>query len=260
MSYEKTNWVDRTPTNSGTPINAENMNKIEEGIKDATDAKKSLKYTIAAPNAIEPFKSRADLILNTTSPHTQLANAVTTLHNARGGNTDVPIVIEFCPGEIELPDEANWEIPEEQGNIYIYGNGVKISGESEYLFSVGNCWLFDLEVKNSDYGNGIDANNSTLPNCSGSSGYGYGIDATNSTLSNCRGSGGGGSGIYANNSTLTNCSGSSDEYHGIFAIGSCIIQGCDGENDGISVPSTGTYPQTSELLQQLNRGTITIRS
>lgn len=34
MSYEKTNWVDRTPTNSGTPVNAANMNKIEEGIED----------------------------------------------------------------------------------------------------------------------------------------------------------------------------------------------------------------------------------
>jgi hypothetical protein len=246
MSYEKTNWVDRTPTNSGTPINATNLNKIEQGIKDATDAKKSLKYTIAAPNAIEPFKSRADLILNTTSPHTQLANAVTTLHNARGGNTDVPIVIEFCPGLVELPSGANWVIPETKGNIYIYGNGVKFNGsiENENLFSIVDCWLFDLEVKNRNFGHGINAYNSTLTNCSGSSSdFGHGINAYNSTLTNCSGSGSGG--YYGD---------------GIYANGSCIIQGCDGTQGGISVPSTGTYPQTLGLLQELNKGTITIRS
>jgi len=36
MSYEKTNWVDKTPTNSGTPVNADNLNKIEQGIENAT--------------------------------------------------------------------------------------------------------------------------------------------------------------------------------------------------------------------------------
>ena len=37
MAYEKTNWIDKTPTNSGTPINADNLNKIEEGIEAAWD-------------------------------------------------------------------------------------------------------------------------------------------------------------------------------------------------------------------------------
>jgi hypothetical protein len=36
MSYIKTNWVDKTPTNSGTPVNADNLNKIEQGIENAT--------------------------------------------------------------------------------------------------------------------------------------------------------------------------------------------------------------------------------
>lgn len=229
---------------------------------DITNAKKSLKYTIAAPNAIEPFRSRADLILNTTSPHTQLANAVEMLHTARGGNTDIPIVIEFVGGEITFPNYTNWEIPEEKGNIYIYGNGVKINGncDNKYLFRVVDCWLFDLEVENGGIGNGIHATNSTLTNCSGIGHY-YGIYADDSTLTNCSGSsdGYGGRGIYAYSSILTNCSGSGGN-QGIYANGSCIIQGCDGTEGGISVPSTGTYPQTLELLQQLNKGSITIRS
>jgi hypothetical protein len=37
MPYTKTNWVDKTPTNSGTPVNAANMNKIEQGIEAAWD-------------------------------------------------------------------------------------------------------------------------------------------------------------------------------------------------------------------------------
>ena len=36
MPYTKTNWVDKTPTNSGTPVNADNLNKIEQGIENAT--------------------------------------------------------------------------------------------------------------------------------------------------------------------------------------------------------------------------------
>jgi hypothetical protein len=220
-------------------------------------------YIIAPPNASEEDKKKADLVLDDMngSPHTQLADMVDMLHDRRGQNTDIPIVIEFCPGIVELPDETNWEIPEAKGNIYIYGNGVKIKGniEFEYLFSVVDCWLFDLEVKNSGLGDGIYADNSTLTNCSGT-GDGDGIYADNSTLTNCSGSSDEYHGIDATNSTLTNCSGSSDEYYGIYAKGSCIIQGCDGTEGGISVPSTGTYPQTLVLLQALNKGSITIRS
>lgn len=37
MAYEKTIWIDKTPTNSGTPVNAANMNKIEDGVEAASN-------------------------------------------------------------------------------------------------------------------------------------------------------------------------------------------------------------------------------
>ena len=311
-------------------------------------------YIIAPPNATDEDKKKADLVLDDVngSPNTQLADMVDMLHDRRGQNTDIAIVIEFCPGVIELPDGTNWEISETKGNIYIYGNGVKIKGSNEEasLLNIAECWLHDIIVENAgengdgiradnstlsncsgtaEYGQGVHADNSTLSNCSGDSEYsagikvnnstlsnckgtgknGYGIEASNSTLSACSGSSGeygvgiyadnstlsncegsgseDGVGINANNSTLSNCSGSGGDYDsygiyannstltncigdgdsdyggtGIYAIGSCVIQGCDGTQGGISVPTgfVETYPNTLALLQAFNKESIIERN
>ncbi|NLB81485.1 MAG: hypothetical protein GX800_07745, partial [Clostridiaceae bacterium] len=95
------------------------------------DVSGSIGYIIAPPNATAEDKKKADLVLDDVngSPHTQLADMVDMLHDRRSQNTDIAIVIEFCPGIIELPYDTNWEIPETKGNIYIYGNGVRITGD-----------------------------------------------------------------------------------------------------------------------------------
>jgi len=43
MPYTKTDWVDKVDgVSAGTPVTAENLNKIEKGIVDATDGVETL--------------------------------------------------------------------------------------------------------------------------------------------------------------------------------------------------------------------------
>lgn len=204
-------------------------------------AQGKLQYVIAPADAVN--KERADLVLTGDPAADGLAinSAFAELDNARGGDSSIAVRIDFMGGNIVLDD--NTQILLEYDNFHVYGNGVRITGDiGDYngiLHVQGeDCKLSDIYThnKNWDNGDGISASNSTLTNCTGSSDYG----------------------IYASNSTLTNCTGSGDSGYGIYAYNSTIVQGCDGTVGGISVDNT-CYPNTLELLQQLNKGLITIR-
>ena len=240
-------------------INA-NMDKIDESLAGYPG------FIIAPADAVN--KERADLVLTGTNDAQAINDVFTMLHNKRGGDSNIAIRIDFMGGNIELDDDT--QILLEYDNFHIYGNGVRIEGDigdENWETSYGilhvqgeDCKLSDIYTHNKtwDYGFGIYASNSTLTNCTGSSDHGPGIYTSNSTLTNCIGNSSDSAGIDVSNSTLTNCTGSSDYGPGIYASNESIIQACDGTEGGIFVDNS-CKPNTLELLQQFNKGAITIR-
>ena len=217
-----------------------------------------LQYVIAAPDAVN--RERADLVLKEDDPASQINNAIEELQQARNGNTDIAIRIDFLGGTINVGEKTDGSaivIPEGYDNIYLRGNGVKLTGEvydpdydkiySVFTNNADNVIIDGFNIVNnaSDYGYGLynTGTNCTITGntCSSSSGlYNTGTNCT-ITGNTCSGEH---AGLYnfGTNCTITGntCSG---EYDGLSNTGNnCTITGntCSGEHDGSGLCNTGT--------------------
>ena len=206
------------------------------------------------------------------------------LHNARGGNTDIAIRIDFMGGDIDVGEKTDGSaivIPLGYDNIHLYGNGVKITGEvldisGENAHSVfdgrgNNCILDGFDIDNSDDGTSLynTGTNCTISGntCSGGeygvglSNSGYGCTISGNTCS------GGSAGLYntGTNCTITGNTCSSSVSDGLFnnttdTTNKCIIIGNICIDGGISVKTGTCLPATQLAMADANTGSITLRA
>ena len=85
MAYEKTNWVDNE-----TPINAENLNKMEEGIVEASKTGGILAGSVVGWNEEEIPEGYEE----TSNPYQEVIDLVSKLENSWGDNGQVKGIIE----------------------------------------------------------------------------------------------------------------------------------------------------------------------
>ena len=257
--YQKTNWVNRTPTNSGTPINANNLNKIENALVDLYENKGGgLFYSIAAPNSLH--KERADLDLTgVADPAQAIMDAIAALDSQRESD-DVAIVVEFMGGVIDLGDK---QIIIEHNNICLYGNGVKIiSNHADQAISISknDIHFYNFIIDSANIALNIHGTRCKVVGNSCISLYANGChnNGSNCVMIGNAFRGTEDTGLYNNgaNSIIigNTCSCglySAGLHNSEYATG-CVIIGNDCAVFGINVYEDTTHPNSAELLSQMN--------
>jgi len=198
-------------------------------------------FIIAPSDAIN--KERADLVL-TGVPADDLAainNAITMLHTMRA-SVDVAIRIDFLGGTIDVGTKTDGNaivIPVGYDNIYLYGNGVKLTG---YVYDPDDVEMYSVFTNNAD--NVIIDGFNIVNNTSDYYGYGLSNTGTNCTITGNTCSSDYGNGLYNTgaNCTITGntCSGMYND--GLYNTGAnCTISGntCSGSDYGDGLYNTG---------------------
>lgn len=130
MAYNKTTWV-----NDETPLNAENMNKIESGIEQNA-------------NDIDELKQSSGNSVKETTPFTNAATLYTSLQELSQSNRILAIKLNYA--------SSTYQISSVLKDFSVTEDSIKISEIYRHSLDSGEYSLLSHNASGFSFGNGVD--------------------------------------------------------------------------------------------------------